>query len=145
MPSCTEQSGQGVTMLQFNCFICSKSKRKTGPCGNRVCKSFRALTGLQTGLQGDNALSVGSQPSSGKNISNSCCHQHIFLPPHGWAGRLHWKPELPGNHSALSKASESVALPELLVLVCVWCLGLDHQQLGALFKLKWINSETGAL
>lgn len=118
MPSCTEQSGQGVTVLQLNCFICSKRERKTGLGGNRVCKSIRALAELQTGLQGDNALSVGSQPSSGKNISNSCCHQHISI----LTGGLCWKPELPGNHGALSKALESVAKAKLFLSFLSLCV-----------------------
>lgn len=67
--------------------------------------------------------SICGEPARlGESISNSCCHQHIFLHPHGWAGQLHWKPELPGNHRTLSKALESVAKAKLFLSFLSLCV-----------------------
>lgn len=52
-------------MLQFNCFICSK-REKNGSLWQQSVQIHQSIGRAADRSSGDNALSVGSQPSSGK-------------------------------------------------------------------------------
>lgn len=105
-----------------------------------VCKSIGTLAELQTALQGDNVLSMESQPSSEGNTSSGClslahgsegnissgCLSLTCRSASCWlcfAGWQHWNPVLPGKTSrsfqsfSSGVSSKAKTLPE--VLVCV--------------------------
>lgn len=103
-------------MLQFNCFICSKRERKTGLCGNRACKSIRALAELQTGLQEPTLYLWGASPAQGKTSQIAAV---IGTSSSILMGR---PAALPGNHGALSKALGSVAKAKLFLSFLSLCV-----------------------
>lgn len=114
MPSCTEQ---GVTMLQFNCFTCSKRERKKQDSVSTECANPSEPWQSCRQVFRETMLYLwGAGPAQGKTspiaavISTSSS-----LLRDGLETRAPRQPQ----RSFQSFGVSSKALPELLILVCV--------------------------
>lgn len=115
------------------------------------------LAELLTGLQGNQALSMGNNSTQTQVCSRGSCLQQLFVISTslsillglallaGYTGN-----ELLGDTGrSFQSFGDGLSGRRKVIsgeksLVCVYRMsGLGHRRLGALFKLKWINTETG--